>query len=91
MADQDQTTSDDLIQENETSLEDSNQTDEEMVNPASSPETLSEQGIGGDADPESDDNALAAAQEVGIGQGADEEHPQPLNIAKDIEDAERSA
>lgn len=44
---------------------------------------------GSEPDPESDDDTLQNAQEVGIGLDADDDMPRPLNIAKDVEEAEK--
>lgn len=50
----------------------------------------SEQKVSGDMPhPESDDNALDNAHDVGIAPDADEEHPKPLNIAGDVAKAEK--
>ena len=43
---------------------------------------------GSNADLESDDNMLDNEHEVGLAQDADEDNPQPLDIAKDVNDAE---
>ena len=43
---------------------------------------------GSTPDPESDDDVLANAHDMGIALGEDEEHPKELNIADDIDKAE---
>lgn len=54
-------------------------------------ENTGEQSISGATpDPESDDNVLDAAKEAGLYEKADEEHPQELNIAEEIEEAEKA-
>jgi len=53
------------------------------------PNVKGEQSVSGTTpDPSSDDDTLANAHDMGIGLGEDAEHPQDLNIAKDMADAE---
>lgn len=74
------------------SLEDLQSTGNDTIDEAASPETLGEQSMSGtDPDPESDDNALDAAQEAAVAPDADEEHPQPMNIAEDVRKAQRDS
>lgn len=55
------------------------------------PEHLGEQSISGSApDPTADDDTLEAAQAMGTQLDEDEEHPQELDIARDIDTAEES-
>lgn len=57
--------------------------------PSSSPSVIGEQSLSGDMpDPESDDDVLENAHAVGLALEEDEEHPKPLNIAADINNAE---
>ena len=54
-----------------------------------SPQKLDEESISGSMpDPESDDDALKSAHEMGIGLGESYEHPKELDIAKDVNKAE---
>ncbi len=43
---------------------------------------------GSNADLESDDDVLETAHEAGLYQSADDEHPQELNIAEQVQNAE---
>lgn len=63
----------------------------ETMDEDASPQTMGEQSESGHMpDPASDDDTLENAQEVGIAQDADPEHPKELNIAEDVEEAEES-
>lgn len=54
------------------------------------PQIQGEKSVSGSTpDPESDDNVLKAAQEAGLYEEADEEHPTELNIAEEIEKDEK--
>ena len=58
--------------------------------PFKSPQEEGEESISGTvAGLESDDDVLKAAHEMGIGLSEDYEHPKELDIAKDIEKAEK--
>jgi len=55
------------------------------------PYSQGEQSVSGSSpDPESDDDTLANAQAVGMQLLEDVEHPQEIDIARDIDAAERS-
>lgn len=55
-----------------------------------SPELLDEEWAGGsEPDPESDDDTLELAHSMGLQVDEDEEHPMPVNIARDIDAAEK--
>lgn len=58
------------------------------------PETPQEEGesavSGTEPDPESDDNALDVAKEVGLYPEANSENPSELNIAEQVEKAEEA-
>jgi hypothetical protein len=57
----------------------------------SQPEHLGEQAVSGSTpDPTADDDTLEAAHAVGTQLNEDEEHPQELDIARDIDKAEES-
>jgi hypothetical protein len=57
---------------------------------ALSPSITGEESVSGDTpDPESDDDTLENAHDVGLGLDEDYDDPQPLDIAKDVEEAER--
>ncbi|OGH16973.1 MAG: hypothetical protein A3C30_01845 [Candidatus Levybacteria bacterium RIFCSPHIGHO2_02_FULL_40_18] len=57
---------------------------------AKSPQEADEESISGRiADLESDDDVLEAAHKMGIGLSEDYEHPRELDIAKDVEKAEK--
>lgn len=52
-------------------------------------ENTGEESISGSApDPESDDDTLKAAQDAGLYQDADDEHPAELGIAEEVKKAE---
>lgn len=54
-----------------------------------SPDEVGEQSVSGDMpDPASDDDTLENAHNVGLRLNEDEEHPQELDIASDIDKAE---
>jgi hypothetical protein len=54
------------------------------------PQELDEESIGGAmAGPESDDDVLEAAHQMGIGLDEDYEHPRELDIAGDMDKAEK--
>ncbi len=56
---------------------------------ASSPEIQDEAWMGGsEPDPESDDDMLEVAHTMGQQLEEDEEHPKPINLARDIDKAE---
>lgn len=56
-----------------------------------SPAVLGEESISGDTpNPDSDDDTLENAHAVGEQLDEDEEHPKPIDIARDIDNAERS-
>lgn len=62
---------------------------DELSNPAVSPDEVGEQSVSGDMpDPASDDDTLANAQNVGLRLDEDEEHPKPLDIGSDRDKAE---
>ena len=55
-----------------------------------SPQEFGEESVSGSMpDPESDDDMLENAWKMGLYTKDDEEHPQELNIAKEIEKAEK--
>ncbi len=61
-------------------------TDETAVPPG----VAGEQSVSGDTpDPESDDDVLLNAQQVGLHVDEDEETPEELNIAEEVEAAEK--
>lgn len=54
------------------------------------PQQQGESSISGSTpDPESDDNVLDAAQQAGLYEDQDEEHPGELNIAEEVEKDEK--
>jgi len=56
-----------------------------------SPEIVGEESVSGsEPDPESDDDLLANAQAVGEQLGEDPEHPEEIDIARDIDAAEKA-
>lgn len=56
-----------------------------------SPSVLGDQTVSGEnPDPESDDDTLQNVHDVGLGLDEDYDNPQPLDIAKDVEEAERA-
>lgn len=58
---------------------------------ATVPQLWDRHSVSGDEPhPEADDSTLEMAHHVGIAQDADQENPQPLNIARDVQKAERS-
>lgn len=55
-----------------------------------SPQEYGEESVSGSMpDPESDDDTLENAWKMGLYTGDDEEHPQELNIAHEMEKAEK--
>jgi hypothetical protein len=55
------------------------------------PSVSGEQSVSGDMpDPESDDDTLQNAQDMGMQLDEDDEHPQEIDIARDIDRAERA-
>lgn len=62
---------------------------DDYQSPLASPSVQGEQSASGDMpDPESDDDTLENAHMMGQQLGEDEEHPQELDIARDIDEAE---
>ena len=62
-----------------------------ILNEATPPSVKGEQSISGDMPhPESDDDTLLNSHQVGLRLDEDYENPQPLNIAADVDAAERS-
>ena len=56
-----------------------------------SPASAGEEDVSGSAtDPESDDNMLDASHEVGLRMNETEDEKQELNIAQDVEEAEKA-
>lgn len=56
-----------------------------------SPSVQGEEAVSGDdPDPESDDDTLSNAHAVGQQLGEDLEHPQEIDIARDIDNAEKA-
>jgi hypothetical protein len=65
---------------------DTTQEDKDAVPPS----VDGEQSVSGDTpDPESDDDVLSNAQQVGLHVDEDEESPEELNIAEEVEEAEK--
>lgn len=63
---------------------------EDIRNLPKSPQEEGEESISGSmAGLESDDDVLATAHEMGIGLSGDYEHPKELNIARDMDRAEK--
>lgn len=62
---------------------------EDMHASDTQPYEQGEQSVSGSS-PEADDDTLANAQAVGMQLGEDEEHPQELDIARDVDAAEQS-
>jgi hypothetical protein len=63
---------------------------DETLDDAASPQLLGEQSVSGDmADPESDDDMLENAHQMGLQMGADDDNPQELDMAGDVAAAER--
>lgn len=80
---------DKLNNEEDTYKEDVKQlTDQDNMSPLSPNVRGGDSVSGSTADPESDDDVLQNAHEMGIAPKADLEHPTELNIEKDINDAE---
>lgn len=66
-------------------------TGNDTLNEATPPESRDQQSASGTIpDPESDDDVLLMSQQVGLRVDEDEENPQELDIAKQIEEAERA-
>lgn len=66
-------------------------TGNDTLNEATPPESRDQQSASGTTpDPESDDDVLLMSQQVGLRVDEDEENPQELDIAKQIEEAERA-
>lgn len=67
-----------------------NTTTSKAKSPVYSPNVTGEQSVSGNMpDPESDDDVLKNAHDVGLALGEDEEHPKPLDIGKDVNKAEK--
>lgn len=60
-----------------------------MADPQNISDDPDEESISGSTpDPESDDDMLQNAQDVGMQQEEDEEHPEEIDIARDMNNAE---
>lgn len=71
-------------------LEEIGQGDDADLSDSSSPAELGEASESGSASsPDSDNDTLLNEQQVGLHIDEDEEHPQPVDIAAEVEKAER--
>lgn len=73
----------DAYEQNLIELEDASNTSTESPN-----ERGSHSELGSNASPESDDDVLQNAHQMGIAKNANLENPEPLNLAQDVADAE---
>lgn len=77
--------------DNDTFKQDMEELKEKANSSLESPGERGSNSISGSTpDLESDDDVLQNAHQMGIAPNADFEHPTELNIAKDIDDAEKS-
>ena len=79
----------DMPVDNDTFADDIRKLDEEENASPQRADTSGNTSLSGSTpDLESDDDVLQSAHQMGIAPDADLEHPQELNVAKDVDDAE---
>ena len=71
-------------------LEELDDSTNDTIGETTPPSVLGEQSVSGDMpDPESDDDTLANMKQVGLQTDADYDNQEELNIAEDVEEAEK--
>lgn len=71
-------------------LEELDDSTNDTIDETTPPSVLGEQSVSGDMpDPESDDDTLANMKQVGLQTDADYDNQEELNIAEDVEEAEK--